>query len=165
MIPSALIASRILMACSLAAAYGLAELWVPAAAALLMSVPLILGRRRSPIRLAWVTAGMYVAGAAVGAWLDLNAWLLLISVIANLSAWDLYSFARQLETVDVVEQAGVLSQRHLRRLLIVDGLGFLSAGLALTVQLRVGFGLALILAVVALVAVSRVIHFLRHSAG
>lgn len=153
------------MVCSLATAYGLAELWGPAAAVLLMSMPLILGGRRGSIRLVWVIAGTYVAGAAVGAWLGLNPWPLLISIIANLSAWDLHSFARQLKNVDVVEQARVLSQGHLRRLLIVDGLGLATAGLALTLQLRLGFGLALVLAVVALVAVSRVIHSLRHSTG
>lgn len=97
--------------------------------------------------------------AATGAWLGLDPYLLLLGLIAALSAWDLDAFSRQVQDTDAVKPA--LEGRHLRRLLVVDGIGLVSAGLALTVQVRLSFGLAMAVAIAALVGLSRAIGFLR----
>lgn len=157
--------SAMLATITLVAAYALTALWIPAGLILLLSLPWVIGWRTRVTWMAPFTTGMYVTAAAVGGWLDLNPWLLVIGFTAALSAWDLDAFARQLEDVDAVEEERVLKGRHLRRLLVVDGLGLLSAAVALAVRVNLSFTLALALALIVLVGVSRAISFVRRESA
>ncbi len=165
MTAAALITSIVLAASALILAYALGALWLPAAAILIFGLAWIVGQRLGWRWVAWLMVGSSVVAAAVGAWLDLSPVLLVVGLIAALSAWDLDGFARQLKRVDAVEQKQVLQRRHLRRLLLADGLGLLLAVLAVTVQVDLSFGLALILGLIALLGLSRAIGFLRRESG
>lgn len=150
----ALIASIVLAASALILAYALGALWLPAAAILLLGAAWIVGQQLSWRGGAWPMMGLFVVVAAAGAWLELNPILLVVGLIAALSAWDLDGFARQLRRVDAVEQEQGLQRRHLRRLLLVDGLGLLLAVLALNLEIDLSFGVALILGLIALLGLS-----------
>ncbi len=161
MISRSLTISIVLAGAALGTAYALANLWIPGAVISLVGLALALRRHRTAAGGAWLMVVVVSGLAAVGAWIGLDPWLLLLGLIASLSAWDLDAFARQVKAADAVEPA--LEGRHLRRLLVVDGIGLLLAGLALTVQVRLSFGLAVAVAIVALVGLSRAIGFLRRN--
>lgn len=160
MIFGALIVSVVLAVSTLAGAYAGAGLWMPAALIVILGVPVIVAQRMGKGWVVSLTAVLLASAAAVGAWMELYRWLLLIGLIAALSAWDLDAFARRLSSVDAVEQEQALKRRHLQRLLVVDALGLLLGVSALTVQIRLSFGLALVLALIALVGLSRALGFL-----
>lgn len=161
MIANALTTSIILAASALAAAYGLGSLWLPAAALLILAALWILGLRAKRSWIGWLMLVLFAGAAAFGALLGLNPVLLVFGLIAAVSAWDLGEFARELWRADAVEQEQTLKGRHLRRLLVVDGLALLCALLTLSIQIRLSFGLALVLGLVALLGLSRAIGFLR----
>ncbi len=165
MISVALTVSIILAASALIVAYGLGALWLPAAGVLALAALWILGRRQNWAWISWLMLTLFAIAAAAGTWLDLKPLPLVAGLIAALSAWGLDDFARQLRHVDAVEREQALKRRHLRRLLIVDGLGLLFAILALKVQIKLRFGLALVLGLVALVGLSRAIGFLRRESS
>jgi hypothetical protein len=113
----------------------------------------------------WVDAmglAVYCGVAATGMWLGLGAGWMLAGLVVTLSAWDLAAFARWAQNLKPAEKAAVLVRQHLLRLLIVDAAGLLLAGAALTMRLRLGLALTLLLGLVAILGVSRVIAFLRH---
>lgn len=58
-------------------------------------------------------------------------------------------------------EARVLEREHLRRLAIVSGLGLFLGALALTIKLTLSFGVIVVLGVIAIFALSRLIHYLR----
>jgi hypothetical protein len=151
----------IIAASTLIAAYGLGGLWLPGALILLLGALWILGQRADWRWLSWLMMILFAITAAVGILLDLTPVLLVVGLIAALSAWDLDEFAHQLRCVDVVEQEQALRRRHLRRLLAADGFGLLFAILALSIQVNLSFGLGVVLGLLALIGLSRAIGFLR----
>ena len=158
MITNALTVSIILASSTLTAGYGLGGYWLPAAGPLALGLLWMAGRRTRWVWIAWPLAGLLVLAAAVGALLGLNPLLLLIGLVAAISAWNLDGFARRMDSVDALEHEGVLKRRHLQRLLLVDGLGLLAGAVALIVRVRLTFGLAVVLGLAALIALSRVIR-------
>jgi thiosulfate reductase cytochrome b subunit len=84
---------------------------------------------------------------------------MLVGTLAALAAWDLDHFERRLRTAQRVEAQGALIRAHLRRLSIVAGLGLTLGGIALSVQVEITFGWALLLGLLAFLALSGVIAF------
>jgi hypothetical protein len=165
MITTALTISIVLAASALTVAYGLGGLWIPAAVVLVVGALWVLGERAGWSWISWPMVVLFAGAAAVGALLSLNHILLLIGLIAALSAWDLDHLARQLDRVDAVEHESAMKRRHLLRLLAVDGLGLLFAVVALLVEIRLSFGLALVLGLVALLGLSCALRFFRRESG
>lgn len=165
MISTALTLSIILASSTLAVGYGLEGLWLPTAAVLSLGGVWLFAQRAKWGWMAWLMLTLLTLAAAVGASFGVNAVLMLVGLIASLSAWDLDGFVRQLRTVDKVEHESVLQRRHLRRLLVVDILGLLSGILALAVEVELSFALALVLGLVALIALSRAIGLFRRESG
>jgi hypothetical protein len=150
-----------LAAASLAAGYGLGGQPVVAALVLLLGA-LWLGA--AWLGWNWADAAGLVGcagAAAVGMWLDLAAGLMLAGLVWALSAWDLSAFARWVSSVQEAEKAKLLLWQHLRRLLVVDVVGVLLAGVALAIRLRLGLALMLLLGLVLFLGVSRAVTFLR----
>jgi hypothetical protein len=103
-----------------------------------------------------------LAGAATfGLWLGLEASWMVCGLVAALSAWDLDHFARRLRQAGQVEKVRRLEAVHLRRLAIVDGVALLVATVALVIRVELGFGMALLLGVLAMLGLSRVIRSSR----
>jgi hypothetical protein len=165
MISRALNVGILTTAGALAAAYGLSGFWVPAIAILLMGVLWIGSQRTRWTWLGWLMMALFSAAAAAGALLGLRPTLLVVGLVGALSAWDLDGLASQLERVDAVERECVLKRRHLRRLLVVDGVGVVCAILALTIRVTVSFGVALMLGLIAILGLSRAIGFLQREGG
>ncbi len=105
---------------------------------------------------------LFVGGAAFGVWLGMGAVWMLVGVVAALSAWDLEHFARRLGAAGRIDRAWDLQRNHLLRLLMVDALGLVLGGVALSVRIPLGFGAAVLLAALAVFAMTRAIRFFRH---
>jgi len=165
MITAALTISIILASSTLSVGYGLGGFWAPAAAVLMLGALWILGQRMDWSWIAWPMAALLAVAAAVGGSLGVNPMLLLTGLTAALSGWELDDFARQLDGVDAVEHEGALKRRHLQRLATADGLALLSGFLALVVKVRLSFGVAVVLGLVALIALSRAMGFFRRESG
>ena len=159
----ALAISILVSVSALATAYAVEGFLIPAAVILGVGLPWLLKGRSWGGWIAWLTTGVLALASVIGAALGANAWFLVIGLVAALSAWDLDTFARQLWSVDEVAQE--LESRHLARLLFVDVLSLVLTGLALTVELQLSFGVAVVLALVALVALSRAIGLLGRGAS
>jgi hypothetical protein len=101
--------------------------------------------------------------AALGALQGLSAAWMLAGAVAALAAWDLDRFARRLRAAGHVVGAADMARAHLRRLLLVAGLGLSIGGAALAVQVRLSFGWALLGGAIAILSLSRVFGFLRRA--
>ena len=135
--------------------------WLWAAAVGLVAVLWLLGYWRG---LAWVASvglvGLVVAAAA-GLMLGLGAGWMVFGLVVALCAWDLHRLVLCLNSVEQVEGEAILERRHLQRLLLVAGLGSLLAALALEIEVRLTFLMALLLGLLAAWGLSRAVDFLR----
>lgn len=146
---------------ALALGYGLGSVWIGVGFTLTLGLLWLLGRWRG---WGWMVPPAFVllvGMAAVGLWLGLGAGWMLVGVVAALSAWDLEYFARRLQTAGRAEQAVALERVHLRRLLAVNAAGLALGAIALGIHIRLGFGLMLVLALVAVWGLSRAVRFLQ----
>jgi hypothetical protein len=108
---------------------------------------------------------LFVIGAAVGVWFGIPAWLALVAAVATLGAWDLDHFLQRLNAVERVDFETGLGREHLRRLGMVEGLGFLTGLLALTSHLKVPFWWEVLLVLLAMVGIRQLILFVRKQMG
>jgi len=150
-----------LAAIILAVAYAVGGVWKVSPILLAMGALWWVGQKRHWNLFAPVALVGFVVAAAVGLWMSLPAGWMLAGVVAALSAWDLDYFARRLGSVERVEMRPALERLHLRRLVSVDGLGLLLAGMALVVQYKLSFDVVLVLGLVAVLGLSQMVSYLR----
>jgi hypothetical protein len=155
-----LLISTVASTCTLAVGYALGGAWPGTLLILALGLLWLFDQWRGGGRVASVALVFFVGAAAVGLWLDLGDVWMLLGVVTALSAWDLDRFAQRQSNVRV-ENIQLLERRHLRRLLIVDGVGFLLAAVGLGLKIKVSFGAALLLVLLAVLGLSRAVGFLR----
>ncbi|MBK9714870.1 MAG: hypothetical protein IPO81_26775 [Kouleothrix sp.] len=112
----------------------------------------------------WVaTIGLagVVSLAALGAWRQMPTLAALTAACVGVIAWDLDGFARRLWAAGRVEARERLVRAHLRRLLVAAGLGWAAGALALGVRVRLSFGWALLLGLLAIACLWRVMAWVR----
>jgi hypothetical protein len=106
---------------------------------------------------------LIVISAAVGIVVQVEPiWSILATVFA-LAAWEFSYFMRTIQNVRWVRLEEVLEARHNRRVLLVSVLSVLLAWATTQIQVDFGFGIALLLAIVSLLGLSRAVVFLRRS--
>lgn len=101
--------------------------------------------------------GCVLIAAASVKW-QVNIGWPLFGVLWSLSAWDLQHFEHRLRLAEP-QAAPALERAHLRRLLSVDALSVALSIIALTLHVKVGFGLLLLLTALLLVSLGQ---FYRH---
>jgi hypothetical protein len=169
LITRALLGSLALAVVSLAAGYTVSGHIAPAAVALAVGSGGLAAERRQWRWAAAVGLLALVGAAAIGIALDLQPALMLIGVVAALSAWDLSAFMGRLAAADnpgdqgAPEQTLPLQRQHLRRLLLVNALGLAAAGTALAVQINFRFELAVLLAAAAITGLTAALSSVRAS--
>jgi hypothetical protein len=113
---------------------------------------------------AWIHSVMlllFTAQAAFGILAGLPAVWMLLCLAAALSAWDLEYFLRRVSSVEREAAAHSLARQHLRRLAAVIGAGLLAGGAALLIQARFTLVAELLAGLLAILALSQVIGYLR----
>ncbi len=154
-------AGTVLAAASLAMGYGLNELWGGAVTVGVVGAFWVVGQWRRWGWVASVALVLLIGAAAVGLWLGAGGGWMLVGVVAALVAWDLDRFAWRMRAAGRVEDADALERCHLQRLLTVSGAGLLLGAAALSLRVRLGFAVAFLLALLAVLGLSRVVGFLR----
>jgi hypothetical protein len=113
---------------------------------------------------AWMApAGLFVFGSAAGAGvlLGLSPFLMALSVLGSLSAWDLAGFSRRLRSAAAEDRLQSLKKKHLVRL---ASLGVISLALmmgALLIHLKISFGWMFILALVVILGLMQMVNRYR----
>lgn len=154
-------ASTALAAVVFAAGYGLNGSWGGAVVALAVDAFWLTGQWRRWEWVASVALVLLMGAAAVGLWLDVGGGWMLAGVVAALVAWDLDRFVWRMRAAGRVEDADALERHHLQRLLAVGGGGLFLGAVALSFRIRLGFALAFLLALLAVLGLSWVVGFLR----
>jgi uncharacterized membrane protein len=150
-----------LAAGGLALGYALAGHWIWAALAIAVGLSWLLGQWRG---WGWVaSAGLlaWAALAAIGFWVDLGAGWMLCGMVAALTAWDLDHLVRRIGGLAGDERVRDLQRRHLRRLLLVDGVALSIMAIALGIDVKFSFAVALLLGLLAVLGLSRMIDALN----
>jgi hypothetical protein len=155
--------SSLLAAAALTAGYALSGRWLWAVVFALLGFLWLAGQRRDWEATTSIMLFLFVVGCVNGINQGVATPWLLVGLVTALSAWDLDHFTRKLRKAEQIDEVRVLEQRHLRRLLIVDGLSLLLAALALTIRVEIPFGLALILGLLAVLGISQAVGFLRQA--
>ncbi|MFC2023254.1 hypothetical protein ACFLT5_00785 [Chloroflexota bacterium] len=120
-----------------------------------------LGQRRGWDWVSSLGLMLSAAAATAGLYLGLAPGWMLLGVVGALTAWDLHGLERSLEEVRLVEGTRDLERRHLYRLLVVDLLGLLVAGVALEIEVRLSFGLVMVMGLLVMVGMAQLIRLLR----
>jgi hypothetical protein len=146
---------------SLALGYGLSSLWAWTPLLVIIGLLWLVGQRYDWA--GWPSVGLicFVGAAAWGVWGGAAVGWLLGGTIAALVAWDLAHFSQRLKYGGQVENIAELKRTHLRRLLVVAGLGLLLGGVALSIQIELNFGWALLLGLLAILSLSWIISLTR----
>lgn len=148
---------------SLALGYALSDLWAGVVAVLATGGLWLLGQLRT---LSWTSSVCLVVQTVAAAVAVLNGvwggWPV-IGLVAALVAWDLDEFAQRLRAAGRVDDVPGQERRHIQRVLIVAGIGGLLAIVGLVLQVRLSFGLAHLLAALAMLGLSLVIGIMRRA--
>lgn len=145
----------------LAFGFALSGLWVGALAVLAAGLLWLLGQWRG---LGWTSSALLVLQTAAAAVATLSAvgdgWSVL-GLAAALVAWDLDQFAQRMGAAGRVDDAAGQERLHIRRLMAVVGIGGLLAAIGLVAQVRLSFGVALLLAALMMLCMSLIIGTMR----
>lgn len=150
---------------SLTLGYSLSGLWAWTPLIVFAGLLWLAGQWYDGGRYAPVGLILLVGAAAWGVWYGAAAGWMLGGTVAALIAWDLDHFSQQLNQGGHIKNPVELKRGHLQRLLIAAGLGLLLAGAALSIQLDINFGWALLLGLLVMVSLSWIISLTRGENG
>jgi hypothetical protein len=120
-----------------------------------------LAQRRWVSGLENVLLFIFIAAAVVGFFSGVPALMLLIGTVLTLGAWDLDHFTQRLNRVDRVDFDTGLGRAHLARLGLVETAALLVGLVPLLIRLQIGFWWILLLALLAVIGLTRVVAFVR----
>ena len=149
---------------ALALGYAARGVWIAAALIVVAGGAWWIGRRRFAARLlplAPIGLIAFSAAAAIGIWIGADAGWMLIGATAALAAWDVEHFAQRAHLATRAESRDALTHWHFRWLILVTGASLALGWLGLSLQVELGFGPALLLGAIALVALSAMMGFQR----
>jgi hypothetical protein len=162
--PRLLPACVVLCAVSTALAFGAGQYLVFAVLVLVMGVLWMLDRAQRFKHLASVMLVIFTLLAAFAFWLQLFMPLLVLSVTAALVAWDLDHFRWRILHGPPVENLMRLERHHVQQLLLVGGIGLLTAEATLLVQVNLGFWAIFFAALAVLVSLMQALAIMRRNA-
>ena len=158
---------------TLALGLALSGLWVGMVAVLAVGALWLLDHLRAPSHqrppghpgaVPWASSAalvMLAAAAAVAVLVAVGGGWPALGLVAALVAWDLDQFAQRMRAAGRVDDAPGLERRHIRRLLVVAAIGGVLGAIALGLRVRLSFGLALLLAALAMLGLGIAIGFMR----
>ena len=106
---------------------------------------------------------VFTCAAALGVWVGLSPFLLAISVLGSLLAWDLADLSRRLRWAAPEDDLHLLEKQHLLRLAGLGGLSLVLTLAALIVRLQISFGWLFLLAIVAALGLLQLVKRLRQA--
>jgi hypothetical protein len=157
----AMLFSIVVASVALAWSYAAADLNVPARWFLVIGALWILALWR---RLNWLSSLavlVFVAAAALGLWIGLPPSLMVLAAVGALVGWDLAAFTRRLRLAAPTDDVHGMEMRHLARVSIVAALAIAIAALSVLVHIRIPFELAVTLALIGTLGLTRLVAWLQ----
>lgn len=108
---------------------------------------------------------IFVLGISLGAILEASRLILLFSLLATLSAWDMAAFQKRLLKSPKLENEDELTRIHLLRLVSVLIIGMILPLLAFGLQFDLKFWQVFLLGILLLVGLSQVFSQFKHSSS
>ncbi len=99
--------------------------------------------------------------SALGVGYKLSFFSALVGILSGLMAWDLDHFSRSLRSAGEEDNRAALEQKHLFQLAVILSLGAGMSYLSLAAQIRIGFNLAVGIALVTIVGIGALVNWLR----
>ncbi len=146
---------------ALAIGYALAGIIISALIFVFLGATWFTTQQRGGAGLEGLLLFIFIVAAAIGLWLGVPGWLLLIAVVATLGAWDLDHFLERLSGEERVDFDTGLGREHLRRLGLVEGVGLVSGLFALSARMKIPFWWEALLIALAVIGIRVVIWFVR----
>ena len=115
-------------------------------------------------RLAWVAqAGLavFIFLAVLGVWIGISPFLMALSVLGSLLAWDLRDFSRRLSRAAAEDDLRGLEKNYLVQLARLGAIGLCLILAALLIHLRISFGWLLVLAFTAVLGMVQLVKRFR----
>ncbi len=151
----------LLATAALAAGYAVIDHHVIALMFVLAGALWFAAQQRAAYGLGEIMLFIFGASGALGFLFVVPGWLIPVAVVAALGAWDLAHFLQRLGAVEQVAYDTGLGRAHLRRLAIVEGAALALSLLALVIQARVSTWWEILLALLAVIGVSRLVSYIR----
>lgn len=115
-------------------------------------------------RLTWVGSLVlliFIGAAAVGLWIGLPPSLMVIGAVGGLLGWDLAGFLQRMRRASPFDDVHAMELRHLGRVSIVAAISLVIAGLSLIVHIRIPFEVAVALALLGALGLTRLAVWLQ----
>ena len=141
--------------------YAINQFWVAAFLITILGILWMVGYLKGWKWQTPVMFTLFIGASAIGLWLNLSQWLILLSMAGAISAWDLDHFTQRMRYAGLVVERPNLEKYHIKRLLVVNLFGLLLSVIALNVQVKLGFGAILLLGMIAVLGLNQVIIFLK----
>lgn len=146
---------------ALAAGYVIGQHRIVAALFVVFGMIWLVARQRNDLGTGGLVLTIFLLAGGLGPLFGAPAWMMLIVMVATLGAWDLDHFLYRLSGIDHVDYSTGLGRDHLRRLGMVEGLGFLAGLLALTIHTHIPFGWTALLVLLAIIGVRWLIGYVH----
>jgi hypothetical protein len=141
--------------------YAINQFWIASLLITILGILWMIGYLKGWKWQASVMFTLFIGASAIGLWLNLSQWLILLSMVGAISAWDLDHFTQRLRYAGLVVERPNLEKYHIKRLFVVNFFGLFLSVIALYVEVKLGFGTILLLGMIAVLGLNQVIIFLK----
>jgi hypothetical protein len=141
--------------------YAINQFWIASLLITILGILWMVGYLKGWKWQASVMFTLFIGASAIGLWLNLSQWLILLSMVGAISAWDLDHFTQRMRYAGLVVERPNLEKYHIKRLLVVNLFGLFLSVIALNVEVKLGFGTILLLGMIAVLGLNQVIIFLK----
>ncbi len=148
---------------SLAAGFFFADLPAAAAPILLIGAVWVAAEIRGWRWIGSISLFLLITGSAVGIIVEVDPIWAIMGTVLALAAWELSYFRGFLKQAPWVRNEDQLVRRHHTRVIVVAVVGGATAWLTTQIEVDIGFGVALLLAIISLLGLSRAVIFLRRA--
>ena len=141
--------------------YAINQFWIASLLITILGILWMVGYLKGWKWQASVMFTLFIGASAIGLWLNLSQWLILLSMVGAISAWDLDHFTQRMRDAGLVVERPNLEKYHIKRLFFVNFFGLFLSVIALNVEVKLGFGTILLLGMIAVLGLNQVIIFLK----
>ena len=151
----------LLIPLSLGLAGILGKLWTLALILILPGVLCWYGQYRQQNWLVYLSLAVCIGFTTLGVIAKLSLPLMLVGLLSTFTTWHLYALIQRSDKMITPEMQAILERRHLRRLIIVNSLGFALGMAGFFIQIKVSFGAAFLLVILLALSLHNTIKRLR----
>ncbi len=141
--------------------YTINQFWIASLLITILGILWMVGYIKGWKWQASVMFTLFIGASAIGLWLNLSQWSILLSMVGTISAWDLDHFTQRMRYAGLVVERTNLEKYHIKRLFVVNFFGLFLSLITLNIEVKLGFGTILLLGMIAVLGLNQVIIFLK----